>query len=120
MEKDVPGILATTLDDVLGSASAPIIVDVRSNEEVHAVDRLITGAIHRPSPDIQGWWRDLPASRGVVVCDLMGDEKAWRVTQVLQRCGTDARYLVCRLLLEKKKSLPTRKIDAESTDKWVK
>src|SRR5438552_18990017 len=70
MEKGFAGILATILDDILGSAFAPIIVDVRSNDEVHAVDRLITGAIHRPSDDVQGWWHDLPSGRGAVVGDL--------------------------------------------------
>src|SRR5437879_6102816 len=119
MEKNFSGILASTLSDVLWSASAPVIVDARSNEEVHAVDRLITGAVHRPSEDVHDWWHDLPAGREVVVCDLFGGEKAWKITEVLQRCGTDARYLVDGFVGWYERSLPTRKIVDANSDKWV-
>src|SRR5438046_298262 len=89
MERDFSGVLATTLSEMLWSASSPIIVDVRSHDEVHAVDRLITGAIQRSPENVHDWWRDLPAGRSVVICDLFGGEKAWQVTDMLRKCGTD-------------------------------
>src|SRR5262245_64384002 len=93
MDKDIPAILPTDLSEAIGTATAPIVVDIRSADEVHAVDRLIPGALHRPSEDVQSWWRDLPSGAGVVVCDLSGGEKAWQVTKALRRSGTDAGYL---------------------------
>jgi rhodanese-related sulfurtransferase len=119
MESGFAGVLASDLVDVVGGASAPIVVDVRSNDEVHAVDRLITGAIHRPSDDVQSWWRELPSGRGVVVYDLSGGEKARQITEALRRCGTNARYLVDGFIGWYERSLPTRKIVHSNSDKWV-
>jgi rhodanese-related sulfurtransferase len=113
------GVLASALGDVVGSALAPVVIDVRSNDEVHAVNRLITGAIHRPSDNVQSWWRELPSGRGVVVCDLSGGEKAWRITEALQQCGTNARYLVDGFIGWYERSLPTRKVVALDSDRWV-
>ncbi len=119
MDSEFSGVLANDLCDVLGTASAPMIVDVRSREEVHAVGRLIPGAIHRPSEDVQVWWSELPSRRGVVVCDLSGSEKAWQVAAALQRCGADADYLVGGFIGWFERSFPTRSILPTNIDKWV-
>src|SRR6476660_5367651 len=119
MEREQPGVLAASLHDVLGSAAAPIVVDVRSIDDVHAIDRLIPGAIHRPSPAVQSWWRDLPSSRPVVVCDLSGGEQSWEVAAELQRCGTPASYLVAGFIGWHERGLPTRRIVAANSEKWV-
>ena len=112
-------ILATDLYDVLGTASAPIVVDVRSEADFHAIDRLIPGAVHRPSDDVHGWWQELPSGRTVVVCDLSGGEKAWSVTTALDQCGTDASYLMGGFAGWFDRGLPTRKIIRANSEKWV-
>src|SRR5947209_5988026 len=114
MQQILPSITSHDLYGRLGTASAPMIVDVRSDDDVHAIDRLIPGAIHRPNEDAQSWWRDLPAGCLVVVCDLSGSAKSWKVTESLHRCGTDAGYLVDGFLGWHERGLPTRKIVAEN------
>jgi rhodanese-related sulfurtransferase len=112
-------VLATDLSDVIGTASAPVVVDVRSNADLHAIDRLIPGAIHRPSEDVHSWWRELPSGRLVVVCDLSGGERAWQITKALNRCGTDSSYLMDGFAGWFDRGLPTRKVIANASDKWV-
>jgi rhodanese-related sulfurtransferase len=119
MEKELPRILATDLCQVIGNLAAPLVVDVRSGDEVHAIDRLIPGAIHRSSDDVQSWWRELPSGSGVVICDLSGGERALAVADVLQQYGTDAGYLVDGFFGWYERSLPTRRIVAADSDKWV-
>jgi rhodanese-related sulfurtransferase len=119
MDNTIPLILSTDLYDDLGRAFTPIIVDVRTEDEVHALSRFIPGAIHRPSEDVQSWWRDLPSGRGVLVCDQSGGEKGVRVTEALRRFGTDAGHLVDGFAGWYERGLPTRRVVAANSDKWV-
>lgn len=112
-------VLATDLADVIGAASAPVVVDVRSEADLHAIDRLIPGAIHRPSDDVHSWWRELPSGHTVIVCDLSGGERAWQITTALNKCGTDASYLMDGFAGWFDRGLPTRKVIAATSEKWV-
>jgi len=119
MDQQPSQVLAADLLEILGSASAPIVVDVRSDADVHAIGRLIPGAILRRSDNVHGWWRELPSGRGVVVCDLSGSDKAKEVATVLKRCGTEASYLMDGFIGWFERDLPTRKIISSNSDKWV-
>ncbi len=119
MDRGLSRIAATDLDDCVGDPTGPIIVDVRSADEVHAVPRLIPGAIHRPSEDVGSWWRELPSGRGVVVCDLNGGDKARTVTETLGRFGTDAGYLADGFVGWYEHGLPTRKVVSINAERWV-
>jgi rhodanese-related sulfurtransferase len=119
MDRTVPLILPSDLYDVVGTASVPIIVDVRSDSEIHAIDRLIPGAVHRPVQGVENWWRELPSSHGVVVCDLSGGEQGRRVVETLRHFGTDAGHLVDGFAGWYDRGLPTRKVVAAKSEKWV-
>ena len=78
-----PSIDPPELYDMLGTAAAPIIVDLRSYDDLTAIDRLIPGAIHRSSDDVEQWWRELPSARPVVVYDLRGSKASEAVAEQL-------------------------------------
>jgi rhodanese-related sulfurtransferase len=119
MDRTAPLILADDLHDMLGMASMPIVVDIRSDDELHAIGRLIPGAIHRPAESALEWWRQLPSARGVVVCDLSGGGAGKEVAGTLRRYGTDAGHLSDGFAGWYDRGLPTRKIVATRSDKWV-
>jgi rhodanese-related sulfurtransferase len=119
VDRAIPSVLLTDLYGSLGTASAPVIVDVRSDDEIHVADRLIPGAIHRPSEDIQSWWGELPASRRVVVHDRSGGERSLRVAEALRQFGTNAGHLVDGFSGWHASGLPTRRIVAAPSGQWV-
>jgi rhodanese-related sulfurtransferase len=81
MDGSQPSILPTDLCDMIGTAAGPLIVDIRSDADLMAIDRLIPGAVHRASQDVEQWWRELPASRPVVVYDLEGGPASQSVAE---------------------------------------
>ena len=50
----------------LGTASAPVLIDVRRHDAFLADDRLIIGAFHRAPADVERWRTELPTDRSVV------------------------------------------------------
>jgi rhodanese-related sulfurtransferase len=119
MNQQISHVLSADLSDVLGTAFAPVVVDVRSEADVHAIDRLIPGAIHRRAEAVQGWWRDLPTARPVVVCDLFGGETSTQVAESLRRFGTAASHLVDGFVGWYERGMPTRKMVGSNSRKWV-
>jgi len=103
---------------LIGIASAPIVVDVRSAADLAAIDRLVPGAIHRSAGDVEAWWRQLPSARPVVVYDLSGGVASQRVVAELARYGTYAGYLIGGFIGWYDGGLPTRRNIVTST-RWV-
>ena len=54
----------------LGTAQAPILIDVRKAADFAASDRCIVAAFHRAPEDVAHWSRELPASRPVAVSTI--------------------------------------------------
>jgi rhodanese-related sulfurtransferase len=108
----------TDLHGSLGTASAPIVVDVRRAVPDPAKDRLIVAALHRPPDDVERWSKDLPANRPVVVYCVHGHEVSQGVTSALRTAGVDAAYLEGGIAGWTEKRLPTRRIVGLS-NKWV-
>ena len=119
MDGSSPAIHPPDLYDQLGTSAAPIVVDIRSTEEIHAIDRLIPGSIVRSSDRIEEWWRTLPAGRSVVVCDLGGSSASEAVVATLRRLGTDACFLSEGFIGWHERGLPTRRIPNATTARWV-
>src|SRR5258708_425427 len=113
-----PSIVATELCDIVGIAAGPIVVDIRTDADLAAIDRLIPGAIHRSTNDIERLWRELPSSRSVVVYDLDGGSASQSVVEQLTRYGTYAGYLMDGFIGWYDRGLPTRRNIALSP-KWV-
>src|SRR5260370_37324373 len=77
----------------LGTASAPVLVDVRRAVGFSSSDRLIVGASHRPADDVERWPKDLPADRPVVVYCVHGQKLSQSVVTALRPAGLAAAYL---------------------------
>ena len=74
MDEADPTILPVDLDAWLGTAAAPVLIDIRPAAQISSDDRLIPGAIRRSPEDLAARWPELPRGRRVVVLDLAGGE----------------------------------------------
>jgi rhodanese-related sulfurtransferase len=69
-----PSIFPQDLYDAIGTAGAPILIDVRRGAAFAADNRMIVGAIRRSPDEIQNWRPELPSGRAVVVYCVHGHE----------------------------------------------
>jgi rhodanese-related sulfurtransferase len=103
----------------LGTASAPMLVDVRRQEAFNADDELVIGACHRPPEDVSRWLNELPTGRSVVAYRSHGREVSQGVAASLRAAGIKAAYLEGGVSAWTEKKLPTRKrLDAGDRN-WV-
>src|SRR3954468_19546291 len=77
----------------LGTASSPLLIDVRRPEAFADDDCLIVGAFHRAPTDVEHWRTTLPAGRPVVTYCGHGGKSSQSVTNALRAAGIDAVYL---------------------------
>jgi thiosulfate sulfurtransferase len=81
------------LFDLLNSASAPLIFDVRRAAAFDADSRMLASA-QRGAPDHVGeWGQQIPAGQSVIVYCVYGHEVSQGVATALRESGIDARYL---------------------------
>jgi rhodanese-related sulfurtransferase len=118
MNGKLPSVPPADLHQRLGTAAAPIVVDVRRTVLDPATDRLIVAAFHRPPDDVERWSKELPPRRPVVAYCRHGQEVSQGVTNALRAAGIDAAYLEGGIVGWTEKRLPTRRI-VGSSDKWV-
>src|SRR5437764_15475365 len=86
-------ISASDLYRRLGTAAAPLLIDVRRGPAFEADEWIIAGAVRRPPEEIERWGREIPpGSPGVVYC-AAGHEVSQRAAAVLRDVGAAARYL---------------------------
>ncbi len=107
------------LYDQLGSAGAPLLVDVRRGPAFEGDDKMIVGAIRREPGDAQAWARDLPAGRPVVVYCVHGHEVSQNAATALRAAGRDARYLEGGIAGWAELTLPQRLKSPARSRKWV-
>jgi rhodanese-related sulfurtransferase len=112
-----PSISPHDLYARLGTASAPLLLDVRREEAFGADGRLIIGAIHRAPEDVERWQAEVP--RSVVAYCVHGHEVSQEVAATLGRAGVQAAYLEGGIAHWKEQGLPTRRKDGGGSDKWV-
>ena len=103
----------------LGTASAPVLIDVRRDEAFAADDKLIIGAFHRSPADVESWLKNLPAGRQVVAYCSHGREVSQGVATALRNAGLEAAYLEGGISGWKDGQLPTRRKLEDVSDKWV-
>src|SRR6266568_7500514 len=103
----------------LGTASAPMLIDVRRGEAFDADDKLIIGAFHRAPQEMENWLADVPASRQVVVYCSHGREVSQGVAKALRGAGVKATYLEGGISGWTERNLPSRKKLKDLSDKWV-
>jgi rhodanese-related sulfurtransferase len=112
-------IFPQALYDSIGTASAPVVIDVRRAAAFDADDRLIVGAIRRALDEIDRWRNDLPAGRAVVVYCARGEEASRSAAAALRATGVEARYLEGGIARWTERALPTRRKVGASAGKWV-
>jgi rhodanese-related sulfurtransferase len=103
----------------LGTASAPVVVDVRRQPAFDDDDGMIIGAIRRLPGDVEAWGRDLPTGRPVVVYCVHGHEVGQSTATALRAAGIDARYLEGGIAAWTDLKLARRLKGANSTRLWV-
>ncbi len=91
MDGPALSISPTDLHARIGTASAPIVVDVRRTVPSPS-DRLIVSAFHQP-PDEVARWSHLALGRPVVVYCRQGHDVSQGVAAALRAAGIEAVYL---------------------------
>lgn len=117
-------ISAEKLSRLVGLPSSPLVVDVRSDDDVARDPRLVPGAIRRASPHVSHWAAGLPDKAMVVACaDGMATGEA--VAAQLRHLGRNAEVLErgvagwagAGLPMVSQAKLPPRDADGRTT--WV-
>jgi rhodanese-related sulfurtransferase len=112
-------ISANELYQRLGSASAPIIVDVRHTPAFAADDRMIVGALRCPTDDIAAWHHNRENNCLVVVYCVHGHEVSQAAAETLRSMGIDGRYLTGGIAAWVEQGLPTRRKIGAAYRQWV-
>jgi rhodanese-related sulfurtransferase len=103
----------------MGTAAAPLLLDVRREEAFSTDGGLIIGALRRPPDAVERWSRDLVAGRPVVAYCAHGHEVSQGVAASLSRAGMDASYLEGGIAGWREQGLPTRRNLGAIEAKWV-
>jgi len=119
MDGNSPGISSSELYARLGTASAPLLVDVRRSQAFNDDDRLIVGSIRRLPDEVAAWQKALPAGRSIIAYCVHGHEVSQGVASALSRNGIQSTYLEGGITAWKERSLPTRRKRTAAENKWV-
>ncbi len=88
-----PSICPLDLYGAIGTAAAPVVIDVRRSAAFAADNRMIVGAIRRHPDEIQNRREQLPSDRAVVVYCVHGHEASQEAASAPRRSGVGASYL---------------------------
>ena len=103
----------------LGTARAPLLIDVRRREAFDSGQSLIIGAARRLPDDVSTWRSALPAGRPIVAYCVHGHEVSQGVASTLRGVGVAASYLEGGIAGWQERKLPTRHKRDASENKWV-
>jgi rhodanese-related sulfurtransferase len=117
-KSDGHSISPTQLYDRLGTARAPLLLDVRRAADITADDRPIIAARRRAPEDVARWGRDLAGRRVVVYC-VHGHQVSQGVAAALRAAGVDAAFLDGGIAAWRAAGLPTRRTIAATPGRWV-
>src|SRR5947199_9579547 len=118
MDGPLPSISPTDLYARLGTASAPILVDVRPAIPTGG-DRLIVAAFYRPPKDVKRW-SELVLGRQVVMYCRQGHDMSQGVAAAtLRSAGINTAYLEGGFAGWLQRGLPTRRNIGTTPAKWI-
>lgn len=103
----------------IGTAAAPLVIDVRRSDAYDSDDSLIAGAIRRLPEAVASWRRELPPGRRVVAYCVHGQQVSQDVAAALRAAGVDAGYLEGGIAAWRELGLPTRRRLGAAPGKWV-
>jgi rhodanese-related sulfurtransferase len=112
-------ISPTDLYRHLGTAKAPLLIDVRRAPAFETDDHRIIGAARRLPDDLASWSGALPKGRAVVAYCVHGHEVSQGVARALRQAGFQASYLEGGIASWKDHKLPTRRKRNATENKWV-
>jgi rhodanese-related sulfurtransferase len=93
MDTVAPSVNVSDLQRRLGTAAAPLILDVRRAEAFAADSSLIAGSTWRDPFTVGDWIKFLPRHRPVVAYCVHGHEISKNAAGAIRAAGIDARYL---------------------------
>ncbi|MBW8903148.1 MAG: chromate resistance protein [Bradyrhizobium sp.] len=85
-------ISADKLSRLIGTANTPVLIDVRTDEDFAADQRLIPGAVRRNHEDAATWGHEFAGRSAIVVC-LRGQKLAQGTAAWLRQSGVTAESL---------------------------
>ncbi len=101
----------------LGTAAAPILVDIRPPPAFAQAQTLITSALACPPEEVERWRSELPRDRPAVV--YCGHEASQNAAAALRAASFDARHLDDGIEAWEAAKLPTRRKIGATRGKWV-
>jgi len=104
---------------IIGTSSAPTIIDARRAAAFDADDRMIVAARRLPPEDVGAWGRDLPKGRPVVIYCVHGHEVSQQAAAALRGAGIDASYLERGITGWAELGLPLGKKGVDAATSWV-
>jgi rhodanese-related sulfurtransferase len=119
MQQILPLISPNDLHARLGTASAPVVIDVRRPADFAKAGELIVSAFHRYPDEVERWGKELSSGRAVVVHCVHGREVSQRVAAALRSQGFDAVYLQDGIDGWIARGLPTYRPVRTTPGKWV-
>ena len=119
MDGNTPLVSSNDLYARLGTAKAPLLIDVRRGEAFNADTSLIIGAARRLPEDVSEWRNALPAGKPIVAYCVHGHEVSQGVASTLRSAGMAAAYLEGGIAGWQERKLPTRRKRDASENKWV-
>ena len=119
MDGNAPLISPNDLYARLGTAAAPVLIDVRRAAAFDADDSLVIGAAYRAPGDVGQWQAALPKGRPIVAYCVHGHEVSQGVAAALRGAGMQASYLQGGIAAWKEQRLPTRRKRDATENKWV-
>ena len=119
MDPEIPSVSSDELYARLGTASAPVLLDVRRNEAFSKDDGLIIGAFHRSPEEVEPWSKYLAPDHPVVAYCVHGHEVSQGVAARLHGAGIKASYLEGGIAGWRAAGRPTRRNLGAVEDKWV-
>jgi rhodanese-related sulfurtransferase len=112
-------ISADTVYPRLGTATAPLLLDVRERTEAEDDGAQIIGAVRRPPEDAHLWHAQLPQGRVIVLYCQDGTDNGPRLTQWLINGGVEALYLDGGMDEWRRKGFATRRRTGQMPTHWV-
>jgi rhodanese-related sulfurtransferase len=119
MDESRFSISAQQLYASLGSAAAPLVIDVRRSAAFDADERILVSALRRDPGEAGRWGRELPAARAVVVYCVHGHEVSQQAAAALRGAGIEARYLAGGIAEWAEHRLPLRKKMPAGEHGWI-
>jgi rhodanese-related sulfurtransferase len=119
MNEDLRPVSAGELYARLGTASAPVLIDVRRHESYINDKELIVAASHRLPADVEHWRTEMSSDRPIVAYCGQGGKSSQGVANALRAAGLQAAYLQGGITGWKEQGLPTRKKLGKDDSKWV-